>query len=160
MVAEIRSVVFLSIVEWELLTLLDHQISPAMCEVRVAHYVVFCLVLNNVCILLYFFSFSVGHCCFRPSLIWSFSQHLWCFPTFREEYFKISSDILHDKFSDDFIELLYLINHIGLLVGSLLLIFVVFCVVTLVLLVFVLCLVSIVPSVSGLSIHDSPFGFL
>jgi len=55
---------------------------------------------------------------------------------------------------------LYLIHHIGHLVGSLLPIVVVFCVVVFVLLVFVLCLVSIVPSVSGLSIRDSLFGFL
>ena len=57
-------------------------------------------------------SFSIIHCGFRSSLICDFSlPFVVFFSIFLKQYFKISSDTLHDNFVDDFIKLQCIISN-------------------------------------------------
>jgi hypothetical protein len=56
-------------------------------------------------------SFSIIHCGFRSSLICDFSLPFVVFSIFLKQYFKISSDTLHDNFVDDFIKLQCIISN-------------------------------------------------
>jgi len=148
----------MSLVEQELLTLPGHLgLPPVFSGVRVTRSLILYVCFVDRC--LSFCTFSFDHCVVCSSSIYGFWLPLWYLQTLLLtdniltvlDYMSNTARMSYKKQ-----ELLTLLEHLGTLVGSVLLIFSVFWVLFLDLFVFVLCLVYNVVCV----IPDCPFGFL